>query len=91
MIMASEPKAKEQYYYYLVVVVSSSAARTNCDYIDDGDDCDDVINHDVALHPFFQSLIFWCRFGFELRILTPYRVGTILKTLIFGLDTTINR
>ena len=73
-MMASEPKAKEQYY---IVVVSSSAARTNCDYIDYIDDGVDVINHDVALQSSFQNLIFKYQFGIELRILTPYRVGTI--------------
>ena len=48
----SEPKAKEQLMMMAVVVVRSSAARTNCDYIDYIDD--GVINHDVALHPFFK-------------------------------------
>ena len=87
-MMASEPKAKEQY------IVSSSAARTNCNYIDNNDGGggdDDVINHDVALHSFFEISIFNVNFGLELRILTPYRVGTIGTTLIFGLDSTINR
>ena len=85
-MMASEPKAKEQY------IVSSSAARTNCNYyIEGGGGDDDVINHDVALHSFFEISIFNVNFGLELRILTPYRVGTIGKTLIFGLDSTINR
>ena len=84
---ASEPKAKEQ-LMMMLVVVSSSAARTNCDYTVNGDD---VINHDVALHSFFEISIFNVNFGLELRILTPYRVGTIGKTLIFGLDSTINR
>ncbi len=35
--------------------------------------------------------IFYVVFGIEVRILTPYRVGTIGKTLIFGLDSTISR
>ncbi len=68
----------------LAVVVSSSAARTNCDYIVDDDDGVDVINHDVALHPFCENLIFKSNFGIEVRILTPYRVESIGKTLIFG-------
>ena len=82
-MMASEPKAKEQ--LMMAVVVSSSAARTNCDYIDyiDNDE-DDVIIHDVALHPFCENLIFKSNFGIEVRILTPYRVEFIGKTLIFG-------
>ena len=53
---ASEPKAKEQ-LMMMLVVVSSSAARTNCDYIVNDDDCDDVINHDVALQSSFEILI----------------------------------
>ena len=40
---------------------------------------------------FFENSIFKCQFGFELRILTPYRVESTGKTSIFGLDTTINR
>jgi len=51
----------------------------------------DVINHDVALQSSFEILIFNCGFGLEFWILTPYRVGTIGKTSIFGLDSTINR
>ena len=55
-----------------VVVVSSSAARTNCDYIDyidNDDDGDDVINHDVALHPILSKfgilvLILALNYGF---------------------------
>ena len=35
MMMASEPKAKEQ--LIIAVVVRSSEARTNCDYIDNND------------------------------------------------------
>ena len=60
---------------------------------EDDDDGVDNINHDVALHPIFEISIFWCPFSFELQmiILTPYRVESIDKTLIFGLDTTINR
>ena len=74
--------------------MSSSAARTNCDYIDyidNDDDGDDVINHDVALQSSFENMKFLSHFATDLRILTPYRVDFIGKMSIFGLDTTINR
>ena len=76
----------------MVLVVRSSAARANCDYtVNYDDNGDGVINHDIALHSIFEILIFNVDFGIELRILTPYRVGTIGKTLIIGLNSTINR
>ncbi len=80
----------------VVVVVRSSAARTNCDHIDyidgGGNDVDDVINHDVALQSSFENLEkIGVTLAAELRILTPYRVECIDKTLIFGLDTAIDR
>ena len=78
----------------MVVVVRSSAARTNCDYIDYyiiNDDGDDVINHDVALQSSFEILNFRVDFGIGFWILTPYRVESIGKTSIFGLDNTTNR
>ena len=61
----------------------------SCVYtVNDDDDDDD--GNDVALQPFFENLMLWFDFGSDLRILTPYRVESIDKTLIFGLNTTIN-
>ena len=39
----------------------------------------------------FENLKFLSRFGADLRIVTPYRVESIGKMSIFGLNTTINR
>ena len=74
-----------------MVVVSSSAARTNCDYIDYIDNAGDGNNHDVDLHSIFEKFDFQLGFGLEFRILTPCRVEFIVRTLIFGLDTAIDR
>ena len=55
---------------------------------------DDVVGNDgndVALHSIFENLEIWSHFAADLRILTPYRVETIVKTLVFGLDSTTNR
>jgi hypothetical protein len=70
-----------------------AVARPSCVYTVHYNDYDgdDVIGSDAALHYYFEISIFWCPFGFELQILTPSRVGSIGKTLIFGLDSTTNR
>ena len=76
------------------VMRGRAVARPSCVYTvnnDDNDDGVDVINHDVALLPFVEILDIWSHFGIELRILTSDRVESIGKTLIFGLDSTINR
>ena len=63
----------------------------NIDYYIDGGGGGNDVNITSFFLSLFENLKFLGRFGADLRILTPYRVELIDKTLIFGLDSTTNR
>ena len=77
-----------------------AVARPSCVYtVNDSaaggggfDDVDDAVGNDVALQSFFvKNRNSGVDYGLELQFLTPYRVESIIKALIFGLDSTTNR